>query len=304
MVFKVGDNVKYESGDWLFYGTVTAIIENSITPCYRLNVERMEKKKCTFSITQFEFELALDSDLAIDKEKLKWENSEIEYLKQIQEIKSKIEPPAVIEVVEKVEEIPIPQIETISGAWDRNFVSFQKGERNNAIYTWINRNRRLFQLSKLPQEKLDLLKSINFPFKTDKKKDQIVIQEKVEQPQQLPTEKPKKTHANAWERNLELYKKGEKSNNLYAWISRNRKMYHANKLSEDQLSKLSSVNFPFDVSFQEKTVDSWEKQFRLWKNGNRNRSLQVWRERSVKRFVQGKLPQGKIDKLKEIGILK
>ena len=62
MKYQVGENVKYDSGDWWFYGTVTAVIENSICPSYRMNVERMVKKNCKFSITQFEFELEADNE--------------------------------------------------------------------------------------------------------------------------------------------------------------------------------------------------------------------------------------------------
>ena len=55
MKYQVGDQVKYDSGDWWFYGNVTAVIENAICPCYRVNVEKMVKKNCKFAITQFEF---------------------------------------------------------------------------------------------------------------------------------------------------------------------------------------------------------------------------------------------------------
>jgi hypothetical protein len=62
MKFKIGDKVKYDGGDWWFYGTVTAIFEHSMSPCYRLSIDRMEKKNCKFAITQFEFELEADND--------------------------------------------------------------------------------------------------------------------------------------------------------------------------------------------------------------------------------------------------
>ena len=57
MKYKVGDKLRCDGGDWWFYGTVSAVFEHSVCPCYRLSVERMEKKTCKFSITQFEFEL-------------------------------------------------------------------------------------------------------------------------------------------------------------------------------------------------------------------------------------------------------
>ena len=152
MAFKVGDKVKYNSGDWVFFGSISAVIENSISPCYRLTVERMIKMNCKFSITQFEFELTLENGIEPD-------------VKQIHEVASKEE---VIKVIEQENENPPRQVKV--GAWERNLTLFQKGERSNAIYTWMNRNRRMFKSNKLPKEKLDILKSINFPFESSKKR--------------------------------------------------------------------------------------------------------------------------------------
>ena len=41
MKFKIGDKVKYDGGEWLFYGSVNAIFDHSISPCYRINGFRL-----------------------------------------------------------------------------------------------------------------------------------------------------------------------------------------------------------------------------------------------------------------------
>ena len=62
MKFKIGDKVKYDSGEWLMCGSVNAIFDHSINPCYRINVDKMIKKSCNLSMTQFEFELDADDE--------------------------------------------------------------------------------------------------------------------------------------------------------------------------------------------------------------------------------------------------
>ena len=47
----------------------------------------------------------------------------------------------------------------------------------------------------------------------------------------------------------------------------------------------------------------WNKQLQQWKKGERN-SLQIWRQKSVKQYVDGKLSKDRIQKLKDVGILK
>ena len=286
MAFKVGDKVKYDSGEWLFYGTVSAVFDNSINPCYRVTVDRMVKTNCKYSITQFEFELALDS--GVPKEVI-----------PIQDVPMQEDLPKVVET-EKGKRPGRAK----TGAWERNLALFQKGERSNSINTWMSRNRLLYKSNKLSKDKLDTLMAANFPFEARKRKEQAAKPEKVEPPQNLIKEKPKRTQASAWEKNFELFRSGDKNNTVYAWISRNRKMYHAKKLSKEQINKLTAANFQFDAPPRERlSDDSWDKQFRLWQNGNRSRSLEIWKENSLKRFNTGKLSQERIDKLKEAGIL-
>jgi len=92
MKYKIGDKVRYDSGDWWFYGIVTAVFENSICPCYRLSVERMVKKTCKFAITQFEFELEPDDDEVDSVIEDKWKMFQLEKaLKPVTTAKQKMD---------------------------------------------------------------------------------------------------------------------------------------------------------------------------------------------------------------------
>ena len=78
MKYQIGERVKYDTGDWIFFGTISAIIENSIHPCYRLIVDRMEKKNCKLSITHFEFDFLPCEEQTAGSNIIKSENSEIQ----------------------------------------------------------------------------------------------------------------------------------------------------------------------------------------------------------------------------------
>ena len=237
MKFQVGDKVKYGSGDWWFYGTVTAIMENSIIPGYRLSVDRMVKKNCRFSITQFEFELDADKADVRGKDGNKWENLENEFLK-------------------KYFEVP-----------------------KEGISEGIQPETAFSELT--PEEE----------------------REPVETPQTPKEDTPRLKRSDAWERNFESYKKGDRSKRIHTWISLNRKQYKADELPTEKREKLMEIQFPFEARAKLGPKGSWSRNLELWKKGER-KSLQEWRQKSVKLYVDGKLGNDKIESLKELGILK
>jgi len=350
MKYKIGDKVRYDGGDWWFYGTVSAVFEHSISPCYRLNVERMEKKSCKFSITQFEFELEPyhQADDAV-KDKRKWDNAEIELLKRnygtlsnedlskllkrspksIEDKRQQLIPdqesvPMSAEApeqepvkrrkrrskaemnqeseTEKVEVVQKPGKEAkkakISESWLKHLEMFQKGEKSGSIYNWTSINRKLYKTGELPEDKLEKLNEIDFPFDAERKK-----VEKVEKTPKPKKERQKRKRGEAWDSNFEMYRNGEKSNAISSWVAQNRKDYKNGTLPENKLDKLLEVNFPFETTFKKKT-DNWHIRLEEWKKGERRSTLvQQWRQRSIKKYLEGKLEIDKIAKLKEIGIL-
>ena len=179
MKYKIGDKVRYDGGDWWFYGTVSAAFEHSICPCYRLDVDRMEKKSCKFSITQFEFELEpceVEIDSGNDKRKKELVSDQklipIPELAPEKKKRQKREPKQESETgdvaLEKIQKKE-PRMRKISDTWERNLESYRKGERSNAIYTWMTHNRKLYKTGKLAENKFDKLMEINFPFEIVKK---------------------------------------------------------------------------------------------------------------------------------------
>ena len=339
MKYKVGDKLRYDGGDWWFYGTVSAVFEHSICPCYRLSVERMEKKSCKFSITQFEFELEpYSEEVGGAKDRREWENSEIEYLNKYygvlnnedlskmlkrspQAIEEKRQQSISQQVLEpepeqKQKEKPEPEqqqkpepeetepkkktrMRKTSDAWDKNFELYRNGKKNSVVNAWKAKNRKDYKAGVLSEDKLEKLREINFSFDVDRKK----RTKKVELAQVQKKETVKRKRGEAWDYNLEAYCKGEKSNIISTWIAHNRKQYKEGKLSEEKFVKLMDVNFPFDIV--KKKADSWDKQLEEWKNGDRKSiPMQQWKQRSIRQFLEGKLSGDKIVKLKDAGILK
>jgi len=333
MKYKVGDKVKYDGGDWWFYGTVSAVFEHAICPCYRLNVERMEKKNCKLSITQFEFELEPDIEANNIYDNRKWDNPEIEFLQKFygvlniddlskflkrssQAIESKwlvlktekeikVEPEPELNIIPDQDIVELPQPpkkgpsrRKTGEAWNRNMDMYLRGEKNNSVSTWVYQNRKQYQLGQLSEEKAAKLVEIKFPFESVKRKPKTPKTPKKPR-KQLEASEPK--IGEAWDRNLEMFKKGVRNNIIFNWISLNRRQYKTGILSDEKFGKLVDINFPFESG--RKRVDEWNRNFELWKQGERN-TLQLWRQRNVKLYVDGRLDKYKIEKLKEIGILK
>jgi hypothetical protein len=106
-----------------------------------------------------------------------------------------------------------------SEAWNVNYDSYCKGERSNAISTWIAYNRKQYKTGELPEEKFEKLMTVNFPFDVVKKR------------------KPDK-----WDKQLEEWKKGErKSIYIQRWRQRSIRQYLDGKLSGDRIIKLKEV---------------------------------------------------------------
>ncbi|MDR0796026.1 MAG: hypothetical protein LBE79_08265, partial [Tannerella sp.] len=181
MKFKIGDKVKYDSGDWWFYGAVSAVFEHPICPCYRLDIERMEKKDCKLSITQFEFELEAETILEREMDIPKLESAEIDHLKKDDKVRNyghlstllernlqalermyqpvKSEPipvridrpvpEGIQETITEPEKVNLLQKPTekpltrkAGEAWERCFDNFRKGVKSHSVNTWVYQNRR------------------------------------------------------------------------------------------------------------------------------------------------------------------
>ena len=231
MKYKIGDKVKYDDGEWLLYGTVSAVYEHSVCPFYRVNIERKEKKSGRHSIVQFEFELEADN-IAVDneKEQRQWLNSEIEYLKEYYGVHH----------ITDIAKVLKRGIEEIEEKW-----KLVKAEPE-----------RILKMEPKPEP-------IEKRRRRRKQEPPVLEQEPEQEPEKLELaqkpkeETPKKTRGKrgeAWGRNLENYRKGEKSNTISTWMAQNRREYKNGKLPEEKFEKLMQINFPFDAGTKKKRM--------------------------------------------------
>jgi len=141
------------------------------------------------------------------------------------------------------------------------------------------------------------------------KNERPITGKKVALTQKSNKEPTKRKIEEAWDENLKAYQNGERSARIRKWISRNRKKYREDILPAEEYEKLTEINFPFEpveaAPKIKKTNSSWDRQLEKWKKGDRKSvPIQQWKQRSIRRFVEGKLSRDRIVKLKEVGILK
>jgi len=257
MKYKIGDKVKYDGGDWWFYGTVSAIFEHAICPCYRLNVEKMEKKNCKFSVTQFEFELEPDGEIVDKKEIRKWENLEVDYLKKWHGVLNnddlakilKRTPQEIDEKWKFLKQEPKLEIEpTLEPKPKRTRTRKPKPEpqpqpEKPQVIKPEPKPIPVVQVQQ-PVIKPKLKRGPKPKFKSKPKPESKIME--------YASKRPKLKKGEAWDNYYARYKNGEKTNIIYNWVATNRRDYQSGKLTEAKLEKLIDINFPFESPLKKK----------------------------------------------------
>ena len=133
---------------------------------------------------------------------------------------------------------------------------------------------------------------------------------------QIQKEEPQmRKISNAWERNLESYRKGEKNSVIQTWASYNRKQYKIGKLEKNKLEKLMEINFSFDSGRKKKSKgktdelsqegkkprkkrgETWNENFELYCKGEKSDLISTWMAYNRKQYKEGKLSEEKFKKL-------
>jgi hypothetical protein len=171
----------------------------------------------------------------------------------------------------------------------------------------------LYKSGKLSEDKYQKLLEINFPFEVLKKK------KRKEEIKRVKRVTSKRKRSDTWDNNYDSFQKGEKSRVVYNWINYNRKQFQEGKLQKDKFRKLKEIDFPFEAlrrrhgarkdratQVPEAThqKDYWDSRYEMWKDGDTQSKFALqWKQRCLKQFAEGKLPEHRVEKLREVGIL-
>jgi len=307
MKYQVGEKVKYDSGEWVFHGTITAVFDNSICPCYRIIVESMEKTGCKFSIMQFEFELEPVKETDSDNKKGKWEISEAEFFQKYFAAQSHVAEPAVVKTIPEPVLIPEPELMAEPE-------SIPVPEPEPLPLPLPEKKQRKKRELKPKTIVVPEVQEVEPQMAEEPKVEPVTVEEPISE--QLTAEPPvieptKRRKGDVWYKYFDLYQQGEKSTSIYNWIADNRRQFKTGKLKDDKFEKLVSINFSFDATIKKakakkeeapvkKSVDAWEKNFDAFTKGERNSTIFAWITQNRRLYKTGKLKDEQFEKLIEI----
>lgn len=161
----------------------------------------------------------------------------------------------------------------VRNKWIENYNMYSSGQRGGKITCWVKKNREQYESGELSDIQINLLKNIDFYF-----------------------EKPSNVLMKKWEERFALYEKGVRGHEMQQWEYRNRMKYKLGNLTKEQIKKLQSINFKFEVVKTER----WDKTFEDFKNGLKSAKITQWKYNTIHRYRRGKLTEYQINKLKSI----
>lgn len=128
--------------------------------------------------------------------------------------------------------------------WDQTLP--QKFSKNGInLGQWFSRQKISFQKKKLSDERIKLLKNINFPFDNWKSR--------------------KSQNKNKWEKKYNIYLKNKNDIRVKKWISEQRKLYFSNKLKSERKELLVKSNFDWNGQNLR-----WKTLYKIAKNSKAN----------------------------------
>lgn len=165
------------------------------------------------------------------------------------------------------------------------------------IGNWVHTQRRAYKRNKIPQDRVDKLNSINFKWGVELKWDEMFEIYKTLVAQGIDVVKGYVT---------------EDGIRVGAWAITQRMAYRNNKLSQDRIDKLNSINFKWIKATYMR--NSWDEMFEVYKSlveqgvnvvkryvTEDGVKIGVWIESQRRAYKNNKISQDKIDKLNSMG---